>query len=396
MSSCVLRNMSLTSTPVNSLRTSSRVSTILGHISPSLSLNTVANHSSSPSPSPSPSLSASFPIRYSSEVSHALRNNLPIVSLESTIITHGMPYPSNLSTALSVEESVRKEGAIPATIAVMEGVIRVGLEREEIEKLAKMGTTCVKCSRRDIAALMANKASGSTTVSATMLISHYAGIRIFATGGIGGVHRGVSETWDISADLTELGRTPVSVVCAGVKSILDFEKTLEVLETEGVSVITLGQKEFPAFFTRSSGVPSPLVASSHSEIAGIIHMAHRLGLSSSQLIAIPIPKEEAAKEEKVGAAINEALREMKEKGIKGRDVTPFLLKRVAEISGGESLEANIKLIHNNAKNAAIIAKALKRIEKQEKGTEQQSFSQIDSRNGAQGPVVIGGTNQVRT
>jgi pseudouridine-5'-phosphate glycosidase len=236
-----------------------------------------------------PTSAASLPLSYSPEVAEALRQGRPVVALESTIISHGMPYPANVKTAQEVEQVVRSHGATPATIAILDGRIRVGLTPAELETLGKLGHKAQKCSRRDLAYVLATKTPGATTVAATMLIAHMAGISVFVTGGIGGVHRGAESTMDISADLTELGRTPVAVVCAGVKSILDIPKTLEVLETQGVSVVALGTNEFPAFFTPHSGCEAPLRVNSPSECAQMIDAAQRLRLDNGMVIAVPIP-----------------------------------------------------------------------------------------------------------
>ncbi|KAI9142660.1 Indigoidine synthase A like protein-domain-containing protein [Paraphysoderma sedebokerense] len=291
------------------------------------------------------------------KVNSALKSNLPVVALESTIITHGMPYPQNLKTAIQVEDIIMQNGALPATIAILDGKIHVGLEKEELERLASLGSQNVrKTSRRDLAMVIANKMHGATTVSGTMLIAHMAGIKVFVTGGIGGVHRGVEETMDISADLTELGRTPVAVVCAGVKSILDIGRTLEYLETQGVTVTTYGKSsDFPAFYAPSSGYKSPFHSPTIDECAALIHANAKLKLDSGIVIATPIPEKDAGDSKVIQSSIDTALQELRNKKISGKDCTPFLLSRIAELSGNVSLEANIALIKNNARIGALIA-----------------------------------------
>lgn len=296
------------------------------------------------------------PLRVTREVAAALAAGEPVVALESTIISHGMPYPQNLETARAVESVVRSAGAVPATVAVLNGVCCIGLDDDELEMFAKAGPKRVaKASRRDLAAVVARRGHGATTVSSTMLLSRLAGIDVFVTGGIGGVHRGAEDSMDVSADLTELGRTPVCVVCAGVKSILDIRRTLEVLETQGVAVVALGTDEFPAFFTRSSGCASPLRADSAAQVAALLHAGSTLGLESGTLVAVPIPAEAEAEAGPVQAAIDQALAEVAEKGVLGRDVTPYVLGRVNELTQGSSLAANIALIRNNAAHGAAIA-----------------------------------------
>ncbi|CAG8432971.1 11032_t:CDS:10 [Diversispora eburnea] len=283
---------------------------------------------------------------YSSEVAEALETRKPVVALESTIISHGMPYPSNLLTALEVETIVRKNGSIPATIAILEGKVHVGLTLDDIEKLAKMGQKAMKTSRRDLAFITSQNITGATTVASTMFIAYKAGIKVFVTGGIGGVHRNGENTMDVSADLTELGRTPVTVVCAGVKSILDIEKTLEYLETQGVAVTTFGDTtDFPAFFTPKSGFKCHSNLATTFECAKLIQANSKLNLNSGILIAVPIPEEYAADAEKVESAIEFSLKETVEKGITGKDVTPYLLKRVVEITKGESLKSTKDLAY---------------------------------------------------
>lgn len=292
----------------------------------------------------------------SREVAETLAKGGPVVALESTIITHGMPYPANYETALGVEAVIRENGAVPATIAVVRGELRVGLEAHELEQLAQEKGV-VKASGRDLAVAMTRGLSAGTTVSATMLLAELAGIGIFATGGIGGVHRGAEQTFDISADLTELGRTKTTVVCAGVKSILDIGKTLEYLETQRVPVIAYGTDEFPAFFTRTSGYKADHRLDTPEDLARAIALHHGLGTGTGILIANPVPVEAALTPEFIDGTIADAVREAEERGISRKDVTPFLLARINELSKGESLKANIALVRNNAALAARIAVA---------------------------------------
>ena len=294
----------------------------------------------------------------SPEVKAALDAHKPVVALESTIISHGMPYPKNVETALEVERVIRENGAVPATIAVIGGRLKAGLTPEEIEYFGKKGTAIAKASRRDLAMLVARGQDGATTVTTTMMIAHMAGIRIFATGGIGGVHRGAEVTMDISADLEELAQTPVMVVCAGAKSILDLGLTLEYLETKGVPVIGYGTEELPAFYSRHSGLKVYYRVDSPEERANALRVQSSLGLSGGMLVTNPIPEEYAMDKQIIDAAIEQALRESVEQGVKGKDVTPFLLARVVELTGGESLESNIRLVCNNAALAAKTAAAL--------------------------------------
>jgi pseudouridine-5'-phosphate glycosidase len=289
------------------------------------------------------------------DVKQALQKNGPVVALESTIISHGMPYPQNVQTAIMVENQVRKYGAVPATIAILDGVIHIGLNEEQLQKLGKLGQKCIKCSRRDIAVVCATKGNGATTVSATMILAQKAGIHVFVTGGIGGVHRGVQETMDISADLTELGRTPICVVSAGIKSILDIPRTLEYLETLGVTVGAYRTDEFPAFFTSKSGCKAQTRFEDADQCARVLLANLELQLDSGMIVAVPIPKDEEGKASKINKAIEKALVEMHKKGISGKDATPFLLNRVNELTGGESLRANIALVLNNAMIGAQIA-----------------------------------------
>ena len=291
----------------------------------------------------------------SPEVAEALNSGKPVVALESTIISHGMPYPRNVETALLVEQTIRENGAVPATIAIIGGRLKAGLSKDEIEYLGKSGRNVAKTSRRDIAALVARKADGATTVTTTMMIAHMAGISIFATGGIGGVHRGAEVTMDISADLEELGNTPVMVVCAGAKSILDLGLTLEYLETKGVPVIGYGTDELPAFYTRRSGFGVDYRADSPEELAAMFKAQRDLGLKGGMLVTNPIPEEYSMDKAVIDAAIDQAIKEASEKGIKGKETTPFLLAKVVELTGGDSLDSNIALVLNNARLAAKTA-----------------------------------------
>ena len=288
------------------------------------------------------------------EVKRALDEKRPVVALESTIISHGMPWPKNVETALSVEAAVRKEGAIPATIAIKDGKCMVGLSKEDIEYFGKAQDVW-KVSLRDMPYVLAKKLPGATTVAATMRIASLAGIRVFATGGIGGVHRGAETTMDISADLTEMAQTNVAVVSAGVKSILDIGLTLEYLETMGIPVVTVGQDEFPSFYSRKSGYLSPLRIDSPAEIAELLAVKWAMGLKGSVLISNPLSAEREVAPELIETYIQQALAEADKQNIRGKEVTPFLLKYIARHSHGESLEANITLIHNNAVLAARIA-----------------------------------------
>ena len=294
----------------------------------------------------------------SPEVKAALDAGRPVVALESTIISHGMPYPKNVETALLVEQTIRDNGATPATIAVIGGRLKAGLSREEIEYLGRTGRGVAKASRRDLPALVARKADGATTVATTMIIAHMAGIRIFATGGIGGVHRGAEITMDISADLEELAQTPVMVVCAGAKSILDLGLTLEYLETKGVPVLGYGTEELPAFYTRKSGFGVDYRVDTPEELAAMYRAQRELGYKGGMLVTNPIPEEYAMDKAVIDEAIEKALAEAKAQGIHGKETTPFLLAKVVELTGGDSLESNIKLVLNNAKVAAQTAKLL--------------------------------------
>ncbi|HET9516013.1 MAG TPA: pseudouridine-5'-phosphate glycosidase [Gemmatimonadales bacterium] len=289
------------------------------------------------------------------EIRAALEGGAPVVALESTVIAHGLPWPENLALGQELESIVRAGGAVPATVAVLDGVMRVGLEEAELEVLAR-GSGVEKLSRRNLAAAVATGQTGATTVSATMLIARAAGIRVFATGGIGGVHRG--DRSDVSADLPELARTPMIVVCAGAKAILDLPATLEWLETWGVPVVGYQTSEFPAFFSRSSGLPLETRADSPAEVAAIARAAWRNGLTSAVLVTVPCPESVAVPRERIDHAVTEALRDAERAGIRGRAVTPFLLKRVSELTGGESRAANLALLRNNAAIAAETAKSL--------------------------------------
>lgn len=294
-------------------------------------------------------------LKISEEVRYALEHGKPVVALESTIISHGMPYPDNVKTALTVEKTVRENGAVPATIAIIKGVPTVGLSEEEIEHLGKEGTKVVKVSRRDIPVVIAKKLDGATTVASTMIFAETAGIKVFATGGIGGVHRGATETMDISADLEELHQTNVTVVCAGAKSILDLGLTLEYLETKGVPVLGYKTEELPAFFTRKSGFKVDYRMDSPEEIAAAVKAKDALGLSGGMLVANPVPEEYSMDPDKIEAVISEAVEEAKALGIAGKKVTPFLLEKIRNVTGGDSLFTNVKLVLNNAALAAKIA-----------------------------------------
>ena len=291
----------------------------------------------------------------SQEVKEALKNNSPVVALESTIITHGMPYPENFVMARSVEDDIRAAGATPATIAVLTGQLHVGLNADQIEALST-ATAPLKLSRADMALAMVGGKTGGTTVAGTMIAASLAGISVFATGGIGGVHRGAELSFDISADLQELAQTPVTVVAAGAKAILDLPKTLEVLETLGVPVIAYGQDELPAFWSRNSGLKAPLRLDHPEEIAKAHHMRAQLGLSGGQLIANPIPKEDEIPRDVLTPLIEKAIREAEAKAITAKEVTPFLLKTILDLTNGKSLVANKALVRNNARLAAEIAK----------------------------------------
>ena len=292
------------------------------------------------------------------EVAQAVAEGKPVVALESTIISHGMPYPQNVETALKVEQIIRDNGAVPATIAILGGRLKAGLTAEEIEYLGKQGQAVTKASRRDLAVLVARKADGATTVTTTMMIAHMAGIKIFATGGIGGVHRGAETTMDISADLEELAQTQVLVVCAGAKSILDLGLTLEYLETKGVPVIGYRTKELPAFYTTHSGFQVDYRLDTPKEIADAFAVKLDMGLAGGMLVTNPIPDEYAMDLDYINRNIDAAIAEAKSLGIHGKDTTPFLLDKIQKLTGGDSLKANIQLVYNNARLGAQIASEL--------------------------------------
>ncbi|MEO6625477.1 MAG: pseudouridine-5'-phosphate glycosidase [Burkholderiaceae bacterium] len=289
------------------------------------------------------------------EVAQAIAARRPVVALESTIISHGMPYPQNVQTALRVEAEVRSHGAVPATVAIIDGRLKAGLDAAAIERLGQDGPAVPKVSRRDIPFIVAARRSGATTVAATMLIAEQAGIRIFATGGIGGVHRGGAHSMDVSADLQELARTRVAVVCAGAKSILDLRLTLEYLETHGVPVVGYRTSRLPAFFTVDSAFAVDHQLDSAAEIASALHSKWALGMGGGMVIANPVPEQFAMLREVVDAAIGQALKEADEQDIGGKAVTPFLLARVNTLTGGDSLATNIELVLNNARLASAIA-----------------------------------------
>ena len=294
-------------------------------------------------------------ITYSKEVLNALENNLPIVALESTIISHGMPYPKNLETAKQCEEVIRANGCVPATIAILNGKLKVGLNEDELEYLAKAGDV-IKASRRDIPYIVANELNGATTVSGTMYVAELAGIKVFATGGIGGVHRDLQVAFDVSNDIESLDKSNVMVVCAGVKSILDIPNTLEFLETKGVPVLGYKTSVMPAFYTKESDYKVNYKVNSPLEVAKIMHAKWELGLNGGVLLANPIKDEDSYDRDEIDCAINTALAEAKAKGIAGKEITPFLLGKIKDITGGASLEANIKLVLNNCDVAAKVAK----------------------------------------
>ena len=297
----------------------------------------------------------------SPEVREALEAGRPVVALESTIISHGMPYPQNVQTALKVEQTIRDCGAVPATIAVIKGRLKAGLSPQEIEYLGSKGREVTKASRRDLPVLVAREADGATTVTTTMIIAAMAGIKVFATGGIGGVHRGAETTMDISADLEELAMTPVMVICAGAKSILDLGLTLEYLETKGVPVIGYGTEELPAFYTRRSGFKVDYRLDSPEELAAAFKAKLDMGLKGGMLVTNPIPEEYSMDPARINAAIEQALQEAEAQGIKGKETTPFLLARIKDITGGDSLASNIQLVLNNARLGARTASALAKL-----------------------------------
>ncbi|MFM1651915.1 pseudouridine-5'-phosphate glycosidase [Brevibacillus sp. B_LB10_24] len=291
---------------------------------------------------------------FTKEVQHALENNLPIVALETTIISHGMPYPQNIEMAKQVEQIIRDNGAIPATIGIMNGKIKIGLDERELEEFAT-NQEVEKVSRRDFPYILATGKIGATTVAATMIAAGLAGIKVFATGGIGGVHREGEVTWDVSADLTELARTNVAVVCAGAKSILDIGRTLEYLETQGVPVVGYQCSDFPSFYSRESGYQVDFRLDSPEAVAAVMDTKWKLGLNGGLVIANPVPEADALPHEEIEAVIGQALKEAKEKGITGKHVTPFLLDRVKQLTAGKSLQTNISLVKHNAEVAAKIA-----------------------------------------
>lgn len=293
-------------------------------------------------------------LSYSTEVKNAMENNQPVVALESTIISHGMPYPQNVDMAQHTEQIIRDGGAVPATIAIMDGVVKIGLEKEDLELLAT-AENVAKVSRRDLAEVLAKKQIGATTVATTMIAADMAGIKVFVTGGVGGVHRGYEEHMDVSADLEELSQTPVTVVCAGAKAILDLPRTLEYLETKGVPVIGYQTEYLPAFYTSSSEYRLNSRADSAEEIAERMKYSQMLNLSAGQLVTNPIPKEHEIPHEEIDAIIEQAIQEADEKGIHGKDSTPFLLSKIVELTGGRSLATNVQLVYNNARLGAQIA-----------------------------------------
>lgn len=291
------------------------------------------------------------------EIADALAENRPVVALESTVITHGLPYPDNVQTAVQMQTAVRDGGALPATIAIIQGRVHIGLTDDKLEYLGKLAGTAVrKCSRRDIPLAVGGKENGATTVAGTMILAHLAGISLFATGGIGGVHRG--HPFDISADLLELGRTPVTVVSSGAKSILDLPATREVLETHGVPIIGYGTDVLPAFFARSSGLPVDIRLDTPEAVASVIQAHQQLGLQNGILVTVPVPEADACDPDMVEAAIEQATQEADAQGIHGPASTPWLLRRVVELTNGRSLQANVALLRNNGYTAATIARAL--------------------------------------
>ncbi|MBN9028499.1 MAG: pseudouridine-5-phosphate glycosidase [Rhizobiales bacterium 63-7] len=301
---------------------------------------------------------STLPIVYSREVADARARGLPLVALESTIITHGMPYPGNIDMARSVEAIIRAEGAVPATIAVLNGVLHIGLEEPQLEALAQT-RDAMKVSRADLPFSIAEGRTGATTVAATMIAAALGGVRVFATGGIGGVHRGAEESFDISADLEELARTAVIVVCAGAKAILDIPKTLEVLETRGVPVVTFDSRDFPAFWSRVSGFASPLTLNSAEGIARFQSVREQMGIGGGMLIANPVPEQDEIGRDEMEGFISQAIDAAEEDGISGKAVTPYLLSKIFDLTNGRSLKTNIALVENNARLAARIAVALK-------------------------------------
>lgn len=301
-------------------------------------------------------------LKINPEVKKALDEGTPVVALESTIISHGMPYPQNIEMAKTVESIIRENGAIPATIAILNGELKVGLSPEELEYLGKSDSV-LKASRRDLPFIVAKKLDGATTVASTMIIAALAGIKVFATGGIGGVHRGAQQTFDISADLQELAHTNVAVVCAGCKSILDIGLTLEYLETNGVPVVGYKTQEFPAFYTRKSGFNVDYKVDSSAELALALKSKWDLNLNGGVVVSNPIPEEFEMDYDTINSAIEDALKEADEKGIRGKESTPFLLGKVKAITAGKSLDSNIQLVYNNAKVGAKLAVELSKLDK---------------------------------
>ena len=299
-----------------------------------------------------------MPLNISPAVKNAFQKNIPVVALESSLLCQGMPYPQNVQAMLQVEQIIREQGCVPATIAIKKGELLIGLSGEEILYFGQRGLDCVKVSRRDLSFVISQKLDGATTVASTMFLAQKAGIQVFATGGIGGVHRGASETQDISADLVELSMTPVVVVSAGAKAVLDLPKTLEYLETKGVPVVGYRTREFPAFYSATSGHPLTMWVESAREIAELFHTQMRVGLRQGIVVANPIPKEFEIPKERIDRYLEEAFVEVNEKKILGKNITPYLLRRMSELSQGETLTANIKLLENNAWLASDIAKNL--------------------------------------
>ena len=297
-------------------------------------------------------------LKLSPEVADALSTGKPVVALESTIISHGMPYPQNVETAFACERICRENGAVPATCAIIGGKLCAGLTAEEIDYLGREGAKVTKASRRDLPLLLAKGMDGATTVAATMIVANLAGIKVFATGGIGGVHRNGQDTMDVSADLDELSKTPVCVVCAGAKAILDLPRTMEYLETKGVPVIGFGTDELPAFYTTKSGIPLNWRADDPREVADAIHACEELGYDGGMLVTVPIPAEWSMDPDYINGAIDKAMKEADEQGVTGKAVTPFLLAKIKDITDGSSLEANIHLVFNNVKTAAQISSRL--------------------------------------
>ena len=297
-------------------------------------------------------------LKLSPEVADALRTGKPVVALESTIISHGMPYPQNVETAYACERVCRENGAVPATCAIIGGKLCAGLTAEEIDYLGREGTKVTKASRRDLPLLIAKGMDGATTVAATMIVAHLAGIKVFATGGIGGVHRNGQDTMDVSADLDELGKAPVCVVCAGAKAILDLPRTMEYLETKGVPVIGYGTEGLPAFYTRKSGFKVDYRVDTPEELAAIFRAKQEMGLGGGMLVTNPIPEEYSMDADRINAAIDEAIADAKRLGIHGKETTPYLLARVKDLTGGDSLASNIQLVLNNARLAASVARQL--------------------------------------